>query len=649
MKPKAARYRRKSSPSKAYPRPKVNSQRIVRNAILGIALFLIVLFLLSPQAPAVQDLRLFHHTPSHKPPAQKNSTSGEVRWYNDWKWLRPFSDAITLEEDRSVLPPLGVRPPIYTFYDSEEKKDEKLRAAENRLILIWRRAWWAQGFRPVVLGKPEAMKHPLYETYKSSRLQTQMEADLLRWLAWGQMGTGILANWLAFPMGTRDDPLVSTLRNGEYPKLTRYEGLEGGLLSGEQTAINAAINEAISSEKLKNSKSVLDTISRSTLAIDPAPAEIAFYDSRAITEHYKPVVQTLADNKAEGLESLAGLIESHLHLTFLNSFPDGFAVIAPFSDAAAILVQRAYYLARALRSCPQSPIPTSCPPNQSKCQPCSSSSPLPITTPGSVINDSRTYTLGTVPHPYTLASLIGNTKEITTRYIRRDTERDPWLEAVTSKTLGKELGGQGRIVPFKEVVASDWGAARGLWMTEDQALNHKNIEYHFGFSIAKFNTTTTTTTTPQSSSSKSRSSDLLLEEDTIPFSASSSSSGSTSPSGKDTKKDIIRALKRQQDLLIAAQKIVSLPPEKKKPNDDDKAKNKKKKSGTDTSTRSMVEAWNLADTEAWRFVRAFAARRKLERAKWEGEERRFAGADIGNGDAENESEGEWRWFDRSKR
>ena len=57
-------------------------------------------------------------------------------------------------------------------------------------------------------------------------------------------------------------------------------------------------------------------------------------------------------------------------------------------------------------------------------------------------------------------------------------------------------------------------------------------------------------------------------------------------------------------------------------------------------TREMVEAWNLADTEAWRFVRAFMARERVERTKWEEEERAFAGAEEGRG------KGWGNWFDR---
>ena len=39
--------------------------------------------------------------------------------------------------------------------------------------------------------------------------------------------------------------------------------------------------------------------------------------------------------------------------------------------------------------------------------------------------------------------------------------------------------------------------------------------------------------------------------------------------------------------------------------------------------RDAVEAWNLADTETWKFVRAFGARKAMEKAKWEEEEQRY--------------------------
>lgn len=64
----------------------------------------------------------------------------------------------------------------------------------------------------------------------------------------------------------------------------------------------------------------------------------------------------------------------------------------------------------------------------------------------------------------------------------------------------------------------------------------------------------------------------------------------------------------------------------------------------------------MADTEAWRFVRAFGAREAMIRKKWELEERGFAGGgggrdgngDKGRAEERGEEEGEesgWgRWL-----
>ena len=434
--------------------------------------------------------------------------------------------------------------------------------------------------------------NPIYERIQMHKLKPQMEAEIVRWSAWGQMGTGILANWLALPMGSYDDHLLSHFRRGEYSKLTRYEGLGAGLYSGEMNAINAAISEALKSAELETSNSFFDIMKHETIHVDPKPDVIAFYSATTNAEHYKSITSTLAENKAEGLRDLAQLITSHLHLTFLNIFTDGFVVLTPHSESTHLLTEYALALADALRTCPASPVPSSCPPNGPGCRPCSSISPPPVKKPEYYTNSSSIYTIGTIPHPFTLASLLSGKKDITTRHIRRETERDRWLSAVTEKTLGKDLGGPSRIVNFKEIVASDWGVARGFWMTEDPPPEHKDLEYRFGFEFTKFNVTGP-------------------ETDTLPLS-------------NKEKKQVDRAYAIQKMLLANSKDLIK------------QKKAKEEKPGV----KEMVEAWNLADTEAWRFVRAFGAREKVERRQWEEEERAFAGGEEGR------PEGWGRWFDR---
>ncbi|MCJ1350097.1 MAG: hypothetical protein MMC33_000078 [Icmadophila ericetorum] len=613
-----------TTPTLAYPRQRT----ILRRGPVIITLtFGVIIFLLFASSSSILDpggRRL--HTPSlpslpspfgpaaHKPPVQKNSTSGDAAWFDDWKWLNPFSSSITFDETRSVLPPKRTRPPIYTYYDAEQEKDENLKAAENKLLLIWRRAWWAQGFKPIVLGKAEAMKNPMFETFQMHDINGTLEFEMMRWLAWDHMGTGILVNWLVLPMGPFDDNLLSYLRKGQYPKLTYYERMDSGIFTGEQKQIEAALSAAISSDDLGRAKTMLEAVPSTSeiFDIDNKPASIASYDSLTIETNYKSIFEKLNDDEASGYESLATLITSHLHNTFINSFTSGLSILAPHVAKSTILTAQAIALANTLRTCPPSPLPYSCPPNKSKCTPCDPASLMPIKYSSPYQNSSSIYTIGTIPHPLTLVSLFANTTalELTTRYIRRESPRDPWLAAVTEETLGFKISGPARIVPFKEDVASVNGAARTLWLPAEREWTEKDMEWHFGFSLSS-------STNSSASLSSALKTSLSPTPDSILFQPLITA---LKPVPEPSPSD----LARQAELLANAKKAV---------------KQESRSRTGNGGVRDVVEAWNLADTEAWRFVRAFAARGRVETEQWLEEERKFAGGEgAGSGSG-------GRWWD----
>ncbi|KAI4186278.1 MAG: hypothetical protein L6R41_003578, partial [Letrouitia leprolyta] len=484
----------------AYPRERSSPRRIWRYTAAAGCLVLLFLFASSSAVPSAEDAAQ-HINPfgptAHQPPIPRNSThTSEVKWYNHWKWLNPFSDSVTDDENRSVLPPPRERPPIYAFYDPDAEKDEKIKAAENKLLLIWRRAWWAQGFKPVILGKAEAMQNPLYERFQVRKMEHALGAEFMRWLAWGRMGTGILSNWLVLPMGPYDDHLLAFLRRGEYPKLTRYEDIGAGLFSGDKASIEAALTEALDSPELKDSKSLPRLISSKNLGVEPRPDAIAFYESSTLAEQYKSISASLNDSKAGGLSSLSELITSHLHLTFINTFSSGISILMPHRSNCLLIQYPAVILADALTACPSSPIPDSCPPNNLECKPCSTSKPLPFTTPETYTNDTAHFSIGTIPHPYTLASFLAKTKSLTIPHIRRHTARDPWLHATTNQAASSRLGGPDLIVNFKESVASESSSPRTLWLVAEEdstadnsALEKRELEWHFGFALPALNTT----------------------------------------------------------------------------------------------------------------------------------------------------------------
>ncbi|PWY87612.1 hypothetical protein BO70DRAFT_360234 [Aspergillus heteromorphus CBS 117.55] len=543
-----------------------------------------------PKLPSLSDLHLpsFHPTVHTPPEPQPNSTSGESKWLSDWSWINPFSSSITLDENRSVLPPLRNRPFIYTYYEPNKGNDREEDNADAQLLLAWRRAWFAQGFRPVILGSGEAMKNQLYELVQPMDLKPELESELFRWLAWGHMGDGMLADWHCFPMARYDDALLTYLRRGTDPALiTRFDRVENALFAGEKSRINEAIKEAV--KKVDGqSTSMVDLIPTEFFKVEE-PSALAVYDSASITSHYPTVAEKIVSSPTAGRLALVELINAHLHNTFQNAFPAGIAVLKPFPEHTTALVEPGLRLAKALVQCPISPVPLSCPPNLQKCHPCDVEKPMQISQPMTYRNTTQVFTVGTLPHPFTLISLQQNSTDVTTRHIRRETERDVWLAEVTKEHLGLEIGGSPRAVVFKRAVADDAVVGTALWMTVEsmppqagQSLPTElldEFEWQFGFQIPR--------------------------------------DGKVDAKNEGEKKESVQqanpsaqGVEKEYEILKQAREFL------------------KPKESNRIGITDVAEAWNLADTEVWRFVRAYRARSVVERKKWEEDERDFVGVKL---------------------
>ncbi|KAK5116382.1 hypothetical protein LTR62_007929 [Meristemomyces frigidus] len=552
------------------------------------------------------------HTP---PPEQANSSSGEARWYADFKWRNPFSSSTTLDEERAVLPPLVERPPVYTYFDAAgRRKDEKSRQAEQDLLQVWRRAWWAQGFKPVVLGKPEAMNNPLYRAVQGLELEAEMETELMRWLAWGNMGTGILANWLAIPMAAYDDAMLSFFRRGEYPLLVRYESLESGLFVGSKIWIEKAIKEAIANPSINTTKTFFEAVPPATFTVDKSNTAIAFYSTANLKAKYPSIREKLssATQIADGLAMLPPLINAHLHSTWQNTFSTGIAILKPSPEKTTSLILPAIDLARNLSQCATSPIPASCPPNRPKCKPCVSSTHMPITVATVFRNTSTLFTIGTVPHPYTLISLLHSRSTLDVKFIRRETARDSWTLAATSELIGSGQSSFFRLPALKDAVASEYGRARSLWFTAerpprgDSEKDAEELDWHFGFVI------------PREPLDDGRSVTPVPGPERRPPPPKDEFGDGPRPSSSDLKREI--AFFEQARLFLQRSGRSSSSSLKKLAGG---GGGKEEKAAV--QTRGIVEAWNLADTEVWKFVRAWNARLRVERRGWEEEEEDFLG------------------------
>lgn len=484
------------------------------------------------------------------------------------------------------------RTEIYCYYETTLKREPAEKEAESEILLSWRRAWWAQGFRPIILSEQEAMNNPMYEELQHMiDINPALKTDVMRWLAWENMGGGLLAHYFAFPMAAHDDPLLTYLRRGEYQGLTRWEGFDDGLFAGAKQDITLALKSVLGSSKMKTAATFLDAVpsdvddEKKTFWVDKAPKSLAYYNSDILKSKYAAVASTIATNRAKGLDQLNQLIGSHLHLTWQNNFSKGISVLKPLPKHTTTMIQPAVELANRLQKCTESPLQSSCPPNNPKCAPCVASHPLKVASPAYYRNTTGLYTIGTVPHPYTLHVLNEFKDNLDIPWIRRQSQRDLWLAEVTKEYLGTGVGGAPRVIRFKEAVAAEFAASRSIWLPAEQELPD-DLDWHFGFEVPLEGLDMGTSETPVPGPERR-------------------------PQPQHDKKDGPVAtpedLKAEPALLNHARAVTAAT------------------KGKELTVRNAIEAWNLADTEAWKFARAFLARERVERRKFEEEERKYAG------------------------
>ncbi|SPO05670.1 uncharacterized protein DNG_08357 [Cephalotrichum gorgonifer] len=532
-------------------------------------------------------LNPFRHPP-HPPPRQQNDTFEESSWWADWKWLVPFSSSFTLDEERSLLPPLIARPPVYCYYDDTGKKDSETKDAESELLLTWRMAWWAKGFKPIILSAAEAMNNPNYETLQRVEIDPAVKAELMRWLAFENMGGGIMSQSTLIPMGPYEDPLLVFLRRGEYPALTRWKELDTGLFVGTKEFVSSFVKSLFDSDKdeLEKAKDLFSLVPQATFEMDAAPKSLAYYDEARLKKDYLKVTEEISANRAQGLLSLNKLMNAHLHVMWQNVFHDGIAVLKPLPEHSTHIVADAWELAHLLAECPDSPMPESCPPNYPKCNPCKAGQ-VKVTTPEAYSNASTLFTIGTVPHPYTLATLHNLVDTVDVNWIRRHMNpRDPWVIAVTKDTIGKEQGSGPRVKHIKQAIAGDPASpARSIWLTAEKE-PPTDLYWNFGFVL------------PQNST--------------------------VGPEGTEDEDSTPVEIAKEAEILAKAVQFGT------------------SSKAEDVKLRNTIEAWNLADTEAWKFARAFLSRRTMVRKAWEKEEERYI-----DGAGSEKGRHTWnRWLDR---
>jgi hypothetical protein len=420
------------------------------------------------------------------------------------------------------------------------------------------------------------------------KLDSKVDLEIMRWLAWGHVGGGVLTNWLALPMADYENPMLSFLRRAEYPKLSRIQSLNNGVFFGQHSAVEDAIKKVLANPLLKNvtenkdqltqlarkeGGAVVNLLGKNDIAVDKKADGVAYYTTDTISSKYGTVNDKLTNTtQAEGLDLLANLINSHLHLTFQEQHPEGVAIAKPLPEHTTALMLEATEIARNLTQCPTSPMPKSCPPNRSKCKPCDYKKGMKLQQFPTFVNTTKFFTIGTV---------------------RKSTAKD--------KTESY------RLVQFKELVAA--APAHTLWLTAERVTQH-DLDWIFGFDLPQVASANEEPTSPNDKS------ELIIFPRSKP----------PKPIEGQEVPDEIWIQKEDYRLRLAR----------------DALKSKEKRQ---VALVKAVEDWSLADTEAWRFARAFSARRRMERKKWEEDERKFAGTEKKAG--ERHGTGGGRWLDRS--
>ncbi|GFP56465.1 hypothetical protein TASIC1_0006063500 [Trichoderma asperellum] len=514
------------------------------------------------------------------PPSQQRPQlplQQKINKYNGASWLTDerslsttYSSSVTLDDERVLLPPLKARQPIYCYYDTDKKKAKDERDAESELLLTWRRAWWAQGFRPVVLSAAEAMNNSFYDQVQKMTSNSELRRDLMRWLAWDTMDGGILSEFTVLPIVPQQDPLLPFLSTGVFPSLMKWTDLDNAFIVGPKAHVHSALQSILQVEHMQEAMSVTTALPETAVAVNNTSNTLAYYSSKVVETKYAKVIKM--DDRAGTLHNLNNLINYHLLVAWQNSFPEGIEVIKPHPEHATAMLAGALELAKSLASCPESPMLSSCPPNLPKCYPCVAS-PMAVTTLPRLRfrNSPHVFTIGVVPHPWSFA-LVNNLRESINVTWIVESPRDTWLSAVTQAYLGSGVTSSRRVVRFKELVAGEADSAHSLWLPAEEKLP-SDMEWHFGFTI------------PEKGMDDGKSRSPVPAERLL----------------KDEEPDNAKEIAHEQALLDRAKQVVMM----------------SKSLINGTEMRTSLEAWNMADTEAWRFTRAFNARRFSEREEWE--------------------------------
>ena len=140
------------------------------------------------------------------------------------------------------------RCPVYTYFEDLPGEIDKID--QIRLLQIWLRNWYANGWNPVVLGRSDAEADPLYSYYRAKFMslptinyRNYELACYIRWLAFAQRDGGVFADYDIYNFPADSLPKAAG-PCGKGPLLS-YPGFLPMVLFGNGTETKRLIREFV--------------------------------------------------------------------------------------------------------------------------------------------------------------------------------------------------------------------------------------------------------------------------------------------------------------------------------------------------------------------------------------------------------------------
>ncbi|KAK9352136.1 hypothetical protein V1523DRAFT_414803 [Lipomyces doorenjongii] len=533
-----------------------------------------------------------------RPSKSSVATAATNNYIPSLAWETPFSFSVSSAgSDVAVLPQLHDRCPVYTFYDRDlAAAAGRNTTIEERLIAVWRQAFWALGFKPTVLDLSHSKRSRLYNSINELNLEGESKIDVMRFLAWSANPTGILTTNRVVPMTTW--PTENTWRfwrSCQFGLLTTYKDVGSGFIVGSQQAVD----EYVARTFAHASRGKIVSAAQSLFHIEPKTDFLAQYSPDFVLKNYEGLPE----------EKLPDLINAHLHSTFLSRFSEGgISILDPFPESAHAIAFPSLATATALATCPLVEFEAYCPSNIPNCYKCSQSLRKDFIKTVPAIPDSpSTFVMITIPHAMTYLALSHSTSGLTADVVRRETARDMFVRKVTSEIIKEDLGAPYRALELKKmaVASSEVLDAKYISVFESQfAFENCLVSDYFRWAVGfNFGPRAAENGEEKLSSENQGTFDSVAHEIGMCLPA---------PAYIELQKEAERMLDR-------------------KVNKGDESSTPLSVSATITAIRDrilskdfdwkqeleMIEAWNMADSELWRFVKALNERAAQEEKIWE--------------------------------